>query len=106
MAVCGSSQGVRLSAAVQLAYMCTLSPGPQALTAAVGSTGHTQRIPLDVEHPGHARWGEDLETDKALPEAMERAVAEQRDAVDVGLYSIVTSQCSSTALYQVSYHIQ
>ena len=25
---------------------------------------------------------------------------------DLGLYPIVTSQCSSTTLYQVSYHIQ
>ena len=46
---------------------------------------HTQRIPLDVHHPGHTRWGEDLETDKALPAIVGRAVAEQPGAVDVAV---------------------
>ena len=36
-----------------------------------------------MEHPGHSRWGKDLETDKALPQTLERAVAAQPGAVDV-----------------------
>ena len=46
---------------------------------------HRQRVPLDVHHPGHSHWGEDVETDKALPEAVERGVAEQPGAVDVAV---------------------
>ena len=44
---------------------------------------HTQRIPLDWEHPGSTQWGEDQETDQQLPETLARAVAEHPDAVDV-----------------------
>jgi hypothetical protein len=36
----------------------------------------------------------------------ERLRPEYRPGPDLGLYPIVTSQYSSTALYQVSYHIQ
>ena len=43
---------------------------------------------------------------KPPPPAAASPQAQLAGAVRVGLYPIVTSQCSSTALYQVSYHIQ
>jgi hypothetical protein len=63
-------------------YLVDTSPANGCLRVLPGS--HLQRVPLDVQHPGgHARWGEDLETDKALPETVAAAVAQQPGAVDV-----------------------
>ena len=64
-------------------YLVDTSPDNGCLRVIPRS--HTQRVPLDVHHPGHSRWGEDVETDKALPEAVARGVAEQPGAVDVAV---------------------
>lgn len=63
-------------------YLVDTSPANGCLRVIPGS--HTKRIPLDMEHPGgHSNWGEDLETDAALPETVAKAVADQPGAVDV-----------------------